>query len=111
MLKAPNWPNKRAALRHHSKISDHESTLDVDEKSTELFEPTNNSSAIETTNKSSKLWSLVSSMLRFASLTPNDTSQERISASEQLSTESNLDISEISSSPFIIKRCASFAGK
>lgn len=92
-------------------MSDNESTLENEEKATKLFAPNTNSSANETTNKSSKLWTLVSSMLRFASLTPNDTSQEKVAASEQSSTEPLLDISEITSSPFVIKRCASFAGK
>lgn len=107
MLKAINWPKKRAALRENSKIDDNDITNEFDRNTTRILEPTANSN--EPTKKSNKLWSLVSSVLRFASLTPNDTSLAKILPSEPIG--SDIEAPETTLSPFIIKRCASFAGK
>lgn len=57
----------------------------------------------EQTNRSSTLWSIVTSVIRFASFSSNgikDKSSKHLNSSAESNT----------TSPFIIKRCASFAG-
>lgn len=57
----------------------------------------------EQSNRSSTLWSIVSSVLRFASLAPFE-------SKDKSSDDFNCPAESDPTSPFIIKRCASFAG-
>lgn len=105
MLKAPNWPSKRQAIRYQNNIEN----ISVDTTEIEIVPATDITKSVTT----SKLWSLVSSVFRFASLTPTEPSYKTKSTAkpnnENESPKSPLLV--LDSSPFIIKRCASFCGK
>lgn len=90
VLKSSNRTNKRIAIQQCD---------DSTRENAEVGKQTQETN--HTPPKSSRLWSLVSSVFRFV---PFKTAEEPVDQNEMSSTDSD-------SSPFVIKRCASFAGK
>lgn len=101
--KSANWPSKRPPLRHSKKVYD-DDDIDCTDSKAKLAGKDWKSEKPEV-NRANKLWSLVSSVLRFASLTSTDATK----CAEPIIDSNVSDDTELS--PFTIKRCASFAGE
>lgn len=110
MLKTSKWPLKRQATHYEEYIDMAKENSSSDENQS-INERSNGK--VEPSHAPSKLWSFVSSVFGLSSSSSLSTESglRTVLSNKNTSRDSTPDVSSNISSPFVIKRCASFAGK